>query len=228
VGQFTGEPAELVRGIFANAKKGTSKGAVCYRLNPDDVASSLKQERKRVVRALEVLEQRQLVELTLSEVRQRYRRLQEEPGRRQDIEFLVSDLAERFARREQQTIAGIERMVELVTIGECQTNALAAYFGERREKPCGHCTFCVSGRAAAWAKAPERRPLPVGIDIKALNALRKENPKALRDARQTARFLCGLSSPATTRGRLTRNALYGSCEDRRFHEVIAWCEGLEN
>jgi ATP-dependent DNA helicase RecQ len=49
----------------------------------------------------------------------------------------------------------------------------------------------------------------------------------LGEARQRARFLCGLSSPAVGRARLGRHALFGALEDRRFTEVLAWCEAEE-
>lgn len=228
VHQFTGEPADLLRSIFSASKKGTSKGAVCCRLNPDDVAVRLNQQRKRIVRALEVLEQRGLVELSLSEVRQRYSRLNGVPSGSPDVEALVTELTQRFTRREVQTIAGLERVMSLVTLGSCQTNALAAYFGEVREVPCGHCTYCVTGTQGIVPPTAPAEPLPAGINMAELRALRSDNSIALRDSRQLARFLCGLSSPATTRARLTRSPMFGALEHRRFHEVMAWCDRLED
>ena len=49
------------------------------------------------------------------------------------------------------------------------------------------------------------------------------NPAALGAARQRARFLCGITSPATTRAKLTRDELFGIVADRRFDDVLAWC-----
>jgi ATP-dependent DNA helicase RecQ len=46
---------------------------------------------------------------------------------------------------------------------------------------------------------------------------------ALADARQRARFLCGMSSPALTRARLSRHPLFGCAEDRPFAVVLDWC-----
>ncbi len=53
---------------------------------------------------------------------------------------------------------------------------------------------------------------------------RAANPEALREPRQRARFLCGLTSPATTRAKLTRDPLFGAAADHRFAEVLDWCE----
>src|SRR5262249_19734677 len=66
--QFQGEPARFVADLFAQAKKGRT----WYSLNPDEAAAALGQERRRVVRALEVLEERGSVELRAGDARQRY------------------------------------------------------------------------------------------------------------------------------------------------------------
>src|SRR5262249_17892524 len=67
VGQFKGEPAHLVADLFAHADKGRTKNAVWHRLNPDEMAGKLGQERRRIVRALEVLEERNLIVLNASD-----------------------------------------------------------------------------------------------------------------------------------------------------------------
>ena len=48
-----------------------------------------------------------------------------------------------------------------------------------------------------------------------------EHPTALGTPRQRARFLCGLTSPATTKARLSRHALFGALAERRFADVLA-------
>ena len=53
-----------------------------------------------------------------------------------------------------------------------------------------------------------------------LAALRAEHPAALGQPRQLARFLCGLSSPATTRAKLSRHELYGALAAHRFAAVL--------
>ena len=69
-------------------------------------------------------------------------------------------------------------------------------------------------------------PLPAGLDAEAFGALRAAHPEALGEARQAARFLCGLTSPALTRAKLTRHDLFGALEDRRFREVLEWCGNI--
>ena len=66
-------------------------------------------------------------------------------------------------------------------------------------------------------------PLAAEVDGDALAALVGAHPGALGAARQRARFLCGITSPATTRAKLTRDELFGVVAGRRFDDVLEWC-----
>jgi ATP-dependent DNA helicase RecQ len=50
--------------------------------------------------------------------------------------------------------------------------------------------------------------------------LRSEDHAALAGPRQLARFLCGLSSPATSRARLTQDPRFGALADVPFQDVL--------
>nr|MDQ2687749.1 RecQ family ATP-dependent DNA helicase [Armatimonadota bacterium] len=213
--QFSGEPGKLVADLFSHAKF----GRIWYALNPDDMAERLGQERRRIVRALEVLEERGLVELRVADVRQRYTRLRD----REDADALAAELSQRFERNESQEMVRLQQILDLVTLDGCQTNALVGYFGETRDAPCGHCSWCKTGRAQTLPERESPPPLPDDLDVAAFHSLRGAHPKALGAPRQAARFLCGLSSPALSRARLTRHALFGVWEERRFADVLAWC-----
>jgi len=214
--RFEGERAQFITAIFAAAKKGRT----WYTLDAAKVGAALGQDRGRVVRAIEYLEQQGWAEVRASDVRQRYRRLRPtEQG-----EALVSELVRRFGAREAQEIARVHRVLQLVTNDGCQVNALVGYFGEKRSDPCGHCTHCLSGHAAVVLPARAAPvELPGAIDQRAFFELCTEHRGALGDARQRARFLCGISSPAQTRARLTRHPLFGAAEDRPFADVLRWC-----
>jgi ATP-dependent DNA helicase RecQ len=213
--QFQGERATLVSALFEQAKK----GRIWYALDPLQVARALGQPRDRIVRAVEYLEEKAWIALRASDVRHRFRRLR--PG--EDAEALVATLMERFGTREAREVARIGQVLALVTRQGCQVNALVGHFGEVRERPCGHCSYCLGG-AQQRGEPPPRPALPAGVDRGALELLRGQHPEALGTPRQVARLLCGLGSPALTRARLTRHPLYGSLEERPFGEVLAWCE----
>jgi ATP-dependent DNA helicase RecQ len=213
-GQFSGEPGRFLAALFAQAKQGRS----WYTINPDDASAALGQERRRVVRALELLQERSLVELKVSDARLRYIRLEKEP----DMGELTVELQERFARREAQEQERLGHVLELVNEEGCQTNRLVAYFGEIREQPCGHCGYCRTGRVRPMTPAPEVFPELEPDEQDQFDALAASHT-ALAEPRQRARFLCGLASPALTRQKLARHALFGRLEACRFVDVLEWC-----
>ena len=138
--------------------------------------------------------------------------------------MLAGELLGRFERRERGEIDRIQSVLALVTADECQVRELVAYFGEQRAEPCGHCSHCLSGTVAL----PPASVLPAARDDRRSGAPRRparRAPAALGQPRQLARFLCGLSSPATTRERLSRHELYGALAAHSFAAVLALCEG---
>jgi len=168
-----------------------------------------------VVKALGYLEQQGLVELKVADVRQRFTLLEQPPS----LDELRDRLAERFDRREQSEAERIQRVVALVERDGCQVQSLVGYFGETRADPCGHCTYCLTGAAQSLPEPGTARALD--LDRTTLDELTAEHPTALGTPRQRARFLCGLTSPATTKAKLSRHALFGALAEQRFADVLA-------
>jgi ATP-dependent DNA helicase RecQ len=212
------ERAHFITRLFAQAKK----GRIWYAIQPDAAAEALREPRDRIVRALDHLQEKGWAELRASEVRHRYRRLRLE----EDAAALVDDLGRRFEARERHEIARLAQVLDLVTHPGCQVNRLVGHFGEVRTEPCGHCTRCLTGAPQPLPPAIEPPPLPACLDLPSLRALREQHPTALGHPRQATRFLCGLTSPATSRARLGQHPLFGALEGRRFAEVLTWCERL--
>jgi ATP-dependent DNA helicase RecQ len=211
-------PPERARFFAALLAEG-KKGRTWYRFLPDEIAGRLGQSRARVVRALEELPERGWGELRPSEVRHRYRRLRLHEDARQ----LAAELAGRFQGREQREIARLQEVLAFVAHEGCQANALAAHFGEVRGQPCGHCTFCLHGRQRLEPPRP-LRPLPGSLDLVELRLLRRQHGACLAAGRPLARWLCGITSPAVSRARLTGHPLFGALEAYRFADVLRWCE----
>ena len=196
-------------------------GRVWTSVDPDEAAAELGEERSRIVAALGYLEQRGLVELQAADARQRYTLL----ARPDSAAELLDRLAERFDRREQaETGADRSGSSSLVTHDGCQVQALVGYFGETRAgavrslQPLPHRTGGDAARARA-AAASRTRSSTSGRSPRC----RAANPDALGAPRQRARFLCGITSPATSRAKLTREPLFGALADRRFADVLDWC-----
>jgi ATP-dependent DNA helicase RecQ len=213
VGQFDQARAGFLRCLIATGKTGRTWTT----LAPDDAAAMLGEERARILAALEYLDEKGLIELQPADVRQRHTVL----ARPDSDPELVERLVERFARRERAETDRIQTVLALVTHDGCQVNALVGYFGETRTEPCGHCSYCLTGHTQ---RLPEPQPpIAIGLDVAALAAITDGYPEALGTARQQARFLAGITSPATTRAKLTRDPLFGSLAERRFAEILAWC-----
>jgi ATP-dependent DNA helicase RecQ len=210
--RFDSERASFLRRVVLAGKP----GRVWVTLAPEAVARELGEERSRVVAALGYLEDQGLVELQPAEPRQRYAVL----AAPDDRSALLDAMAARFDRRERSEIERVQRMLGLVTADECQVRALVAYFGEERGESCGHCSHCLSG--AVELPPAARLPEPAAVIAPSrMAALRAEHPAELGQSRQLARFLCGLSSPATARAKLTRHDAYGALSAHRFADVLA-------
>jgi ATP-dependent DNA helicase RecQ len=198
-------------------------GRIWTTIAPDDAAAALGEERSRIVAALEYLDQQGLVELAAAEVRQRYTVTADLDAQTE----LVEPLLERFARRERSETERIQSVLALVTHDGCQVQALVAYFGEMRPEPCGHCSYCLIGRAQQLPEPEPRPPIEMIVDASDLTDLRASNADPLGTPRQVARFLAGITSPVTTRAKLTRHPLFGTLADRRFLDILVWCQAQD-
>lgn len=180
-----------------------------------DIASTCEKigaAREAVVRVLDLLGERGDLELEASGLRQRYRRTESSP----DLEELAEELHQRSLEREERELERIRDLEALLLHSDCMSAALAGYFGEELSGPCGHCSAC---------RGDDRGELEPLVDelssIPSLDDLVAEHPHALGDARARARFLCGLSSPALTREKLTRHRHFGALADHPFEQVLA-------
>ena len=147
---FDEDRADFLRRLVASGKAGRSWTS----LEPEASANALGEDRERIVAALGHLEERQLIEVRAISVHQRYTVL-DRPSSRDE---LVDRLVERFERRERAETERIQRVVSLVTHEGCQVNELVGYFGDVRDEPCGHCSFCLDGVGAAPAAARPASP----------------------------------------------------------------------
>jgi ATP-dependent DNA helicase RecQ len=211
-----GEKRTFVEDIFRHAKK----KKIWHSVDPAVVGEQLGQPADRIVKAIGYLEEQGWIEVQASELRLPFRRQQDDD----DAVAIASELLRRFEKREAGEIARIRQVLSLVSHEGCQTNALVAHFGEQRATPCGHCTFCRTGKPTVLPPLPTMPPIESLIDSAVLRSLRAEHTAALGEPRQAARFLCGISSPAISRARLGRHPLAGALAELPFADVLAFCE----
>lgn len=208
---FEGTPGAFVQDIVRIARKGRTWVSV----DPEKTANELGVERRRVVKALEVLGEKGLIELRVAGVRDHYTRLMTPT----EIERLVANLVEKFERREKAEIDRLQMVVDLIEQPACQVNSLVGYFGEVRKKPCGHCSFCLTSKVSKVADGEPLPKLETLVSREQIQTLELKYPHVFNGKRPMARFLCGLSGPAFTRAKLNRDPLFGILTNYRFREV---------
>jgi ATP-dependent DNA helicase RecQ len=218
---FDADRRALLSGIFRLARP-LENG---FSLDLPRIQHALDTPRSRIVAALEYLDRQQSIELQASHARLGYR-LRQVP---QNLNDLVETLSERFAQRERHDVARIANLLQLTHRDACLTQRLLAYFGEHRD-PCGHCSVCCNPQETPAATLTSRELTSREIDAadrRAVRKLRAERHQALADPRQLARFLCGLTSPATTRSKLRKHAEFGRLRRTSFADVLALAESEE-
>lgn len=141
-----------------------------------------------------------------------------------DPKSISAAMAEKLQERETRELARLDQVLALAQTKRCLTQTLLAHFGEKMNEPCGHCDRC---RGIAPVKLKRTKPRKISTSEHALIlSLLEEKHAVLGTPRQLARFLCGMSSPASMRARLYRNDSYGLLADLPFTEVEIFAESL--
>jgi len=212
----TAERQKFLKNLFAAGKRGTR----LLTLEPDAAAEKIGESRERILKALNYLEEAGDIEVKPSGLRHKFLLL---PGAKERTPREIATwLHELFTSREKQDLGRLEGIVAFASSPGCSVRRLLAYFGEKRDSDCGTCGRCQGEKAM---------PLPKGMDAdighadaEAIKNLRAEGHSALRAKRQLARFLCGISSPAVTRDRLTRHDAFGRLEAVPFSKVLEYLD----
>ncbi|MCI5115592.1 MAG: RecQ family ATP-dependent DNA helicase [Candidatus Electrothrix sp. AX1] len=214
--RFDAERQEFLKKLLSCAVQ----QKIWFTIDLDEAAQRTGSPRKRVIAALDYLEQQGDLKLKVSGARFGFRK----PAHTQpDIAALKDGLVERFAQRECNDLDRLGLVVELVNYAGCKTNFLLRYFGEEPSADCGHCSFCLQGENALIRSRGNDDMLPEQEGLaEVLQQLCREYPQVLASPRQITRLLCGLSSPGLTRNKLTKHELFGRLEQYPFAAVMDW------
>jgi ATP-dependent DNA helicase RecQ len=247
LGEHTPERQAFLKKLLHCGKRGTKWNTI----DSDLIAAELAEPRDRIVKALSWLSDSGSIELKPSGSRQRYRLTgglksggpaQPDKPAQPDLDALTRSMQELFAVREARDLERLKSVLDFAADRGCLTHRLLRYFGENVGPAegdeglvrCGTCTSCDdAGNSAEESCAAAARPIPgsPSPDITvaqagAIEALVAERRSSLRTPRQLARFLCGLTSPATSRERLGRHAAFGLLASVPFAAVLARAEAL--
>jgi ATP-dependent DNA helicase RecQ len=214
---FQNERRQFLERLFRLARKGKT----WLQIDVDRAAETMAESRERIVRAFDYLAECGWVELQAAGTRHRYQRLRAP----ESLDALTDELYRRALAREQQEIARLHQVLEFAVLRDCQVNALCRHFGETPGEPCGHCTRCLDPAPPQAPPRRQREPIDPAI-VKQATALRREHPE-IADPIAWARLLCGITSPALTRAKLTSHPLFGTCARQRFAELRAQFEAAD-
>jgi len=207
--------------LFDLAKFGRS----WHTIDVAGAAEHLGEEKSRIAQALNHLGE--IGDLRLQPSRPRYV-YELKPDSGSGRSELVNSLVEAFLQREANEIERIETVVEFCESTHCLTRQLLGYFGEALDEDCGTCGNCVD-RDRDTGEGGLPTDLIDDIPAEQMAIIREvidEKHIPLRQARQLTRFLCGLSSPAATRARLSRHDHYGALECIPFQTVLEQVETM--
>ena len=209
---FEGERRDFVTQILSHAKK----ARLWFTIDAEAAAKSMQQPRERIVRALDYLSEQGWLELETQGTRNQFERLKMPD----DLAALARQMHERTVQREASELSRLRDVVKLIEHDGCQVAALCQHFGEQRDTPCGHCTWCLNGGTAVQLSQTTAAPIDDKVLVQARELARK-HLQALGDATLLARFLCGVSSPALAKAKLSSHALFGALADVPLDDVRA-------
>ncbi|WP_164103966.1 RecQ family ATP-dependent DNA helicase [Candidatus Laterigemmans baculatus] len=207
---FSGERRQFIAGLLASAVKGRTWFSI-----PLPVAARrLGADRERLVKAIDYLAEQGWIDVRVSDLVHGYHKLKPitQPT------ALAEELHARLTDREQGEVQRLDEVFELIAANECQAATLSEHFGETMEQPCGRCTACTGDGPL---RIPESHEGRIGRSAAtAVRDLAGRHPEVLATPRQQARFLCGFTSPAMTRSKLSRDPHFGVCNGIPFGRVM--------
>jgi ATP-dependent DNA helicase RecQ len=214
LGRFDPDRQNFLLSIFNAGKMGRD----WLTLEPDVIALQIREDRERIVRALNYLDEQNLAEVRVSDSRSQYTRLKPI----EDAETLTQKLFARLEGRERQDLERLYSVVALFENSECYANQLARYFGDTQDRNCGQCSSCLglSVQLPAAPTPPKIESLIAGENIIELIGV---YPNVFTETRETAKFLCGLTSPKFSKFKLSKHQLFGRLEKIPFRTVLEWC-----
>ena len=206
---FEGERQQFVKRLLACSRKRKT----WFGLDVDEAIKTLRCDRSRIVKALDYFAEQNWIELRSTGLVHGYRKLKPIADGLQ----LATETFERLEAREANEIDRVGQVLEILSANQCQANYLSAHFGQPRESECGTCSFC-TGDGRHDLDLQDDQSID-GAVLSETKMLIGKHPQAFNTPRAAARFLCGIRSPGLTKAKLSRHALFGSCQQVPFATV---------
>ena len=212
IGQrFQGERRQFIETIFACSPK----ARVWYTLDMDALWQGYQVDRKRVVAAIDYLNEQGWITLESKQMTDVYRINQNQF----DIETETEALYQLFQQKEHSEIHRIENMIAFFESKTCLSHKLASYFADHHApKQCGHCSVC-RGKTITLPALPT---LPEITDQQMTtwsDGFIQRNSSAPSMAAIT-RFLHGMSTPLNSKLKAKQIEGFGVLEAYPFQQTF--------
>lgn len=211
---FSGERRQFAASVLAL----TVKKKIWFHIALAQAANRLECDRGRIVQMLEFFSEKGWIELRVSGLVFGYRTIRPIG----DVDELAHELCEYLLKRETGELARLNQLFELMCGDSCHSQALSLHFGQSIDEVCGKCSACLG---QPIGPLPRVEPARVGDSaLRGISNLAEQHPEILATPRDKARFLCGMNSPKMIRKRLTREPLFGCCNEIPFRQVLEFLE----
>ena len=219
--RFSGERKAFLSAVLAN----TQFKRVWGTLEFEALFKAYNCDRKRVVSALDYLQEQRLIELEtkkITEVFQINLPALADPG-------LGQRLFDYFADKEDKEIKRIAALISFFELDSCLSRNLSIYFDDHEgDENCGHCSSCRGQSARLEYSASPNWPSDDQL-LSDLFGLRqhlaaKYSGKVSIDTQ--CRFLAGISVPLFARNKVRQLSGFGSCESLRYADLLKKIESL--
>lgn len=215
LGRFKDERYNFVQAILQSSNKARTWATIDF----EKMQSLYTSDRKRVIAAIDYLDQQGQIELQSKQMTQVYRVFKEAlNGNLREL------LVQRFNEKEGNEVQRIHFLLDFFASDQCLNLQLAHYFSDNNlQQPCGHCSVC-AGYPARMPAAPILTPLKE-TQFEDLSADIRMKLGSNTTSVLLARFFCGLTTPIFTRLKVRSVNGFAALEKYRFSEVKAWIEG---
>ena len=222
IAQFDGERRAFIEALFS----ASAKSRIWHTVDFDALWHTYHAERQRAVAALDYLADKGWITLESKQMTDVFRLCNPAACKGNNAAELSRTMHGLFITKEETEIKRVHAMLTLFESQTCLSHRLANYFAdEHAPVQCGHCSVC-RGHAAVL---PNINSLPE-IELSQLqhwcqpllNAGKSNHTEITVEA--LARYLCGISTPLTTRLKATKMTGFGKLAPYPFADVKAGCE----
>lgn len=219
--RFNGERKAFLSSVLANTQFKRVWGILEF----EALFRAYSCDRKRVVSALDYLQEQRLIELETKKITEVF---QINLAALADPE-LGQRLYEYFTDKEEKEIKRIAALIRFFELDSCLSRNLSIYFDDHESaENCGHCSSCrgLSARLEYSVSPNWPSDEQLLIDLSGLRQhLAAKHSETLSIDTQ-CRFLAGISVPLFARNKVRQLSGFGSCESLRYADLLKKVESL--